>query len=637
MTASPGSNERPGTAEAGRRPRVVVVGAGFAGLAAARGLAGLAVEVTLVDRENHHLFQPLLYQVATAALSPANIAWPIRRLVRHQRNAQVLLGEVRGIDRQRRRVCLAEREIPYDWLMVATGASHSYFGNDHWAEHAPGLKSIDDATAIRRRLLLAFEQAEMEADAELRRRLLTFVVVGGGPTGVELAGAVVELARKALADDFRSIDPRQARVVLLEAGPRILAGFPETLSRRAERDLQRLGVEVRLQQAVTACRADGVELGADFLDAGIVLWAAGVQASPAGGWLGAETDKAGRIAVGPRLTLPGDERVFVLGDAARVEDAAGRELPGIAPVAKQQGAYAARALRSLLRGEAPAAFRYRDRGQLATVGRRAAVIRYGRLRLRGRLAWWVWGIAHVYFLIGLRSRLLVGLQWLWSYFAYERGARLITGLRQAECAGEGRRSTRPPSAAPTSRQKEETAMPNLSGKKIAILATDGFEQSELLEPRRRLAEAGASVEVVSLEGGSIRGWNGDHWDEEVPVDRKLSEVSVADYQALVLPGGQINPDILRNEPAAVDFVSGFVESGKPVAAICHGPWLLVEADVVRGRRMTSYASIRTDLRNAGAIWEDSEVVADGNLITSRSPDDLPAFVERVAEATAAAA
>gem|GEM_PF-19431 len=625
--------EVPGTEES--PPRVVILGAGFAGLNAARGLDGAPVEVTLVDRQNHHLFQPLLYQVASAALSPANIAWPIRRLLRHQRNARVLLGEVESIDRERRRLRLAGGEsLAYDWLVVATGASHSYFGNDHWARHAPGLKSIDDATAIRRRLLLAFERAEMEPDPEKRRCLLTFVVVGGGPTGVELAGAVVELARKALADDFRTIDPRQARVVLVEAGPRVLAGFPDSLSRRAERDLVRLGVEVRLEQPVTGCHAEGVELGDDFLRAGVVLWAAGVQASPVGDWLAVETDKSGRIPVGPRLTLAEDERVFVLGDAARVLDAAGRELPGIAPAAKQQGSYAARSLRALLRGETPPPFRYRDRGQLATIGRRAAVISYGRLRLRGRLAWWIWGLAHVYFLIGLRSRLLVGLQWLWSYVAFERGARLVTGLTSA-----GRTDAHgcPPSSPPPSASTGDTNMRDLSGTKIAILATDGFEQSELLEPRRRLSDAGGSVEVVSPGDGSIRGWNKDRWDQSVAVDRRLDEVSVEDYDALVLPGGQINPDVLRADRDAVAFVRRFAESGKPVAAICHGPWLLVEAGLLRGRRATSYHSIRTDLRNAGAEWDDRAVVTDGNLITSRTPDDLPAFVERVAEAVAEAA
>lgn len=408
---------------------MVIVGAGFAGLSAARGLAGAAVDVTLVDRENHHLFQPLLYQVATAFLSPANIAWPIRRLFRGQRNVRVLLGEVESIDRTRRLVRLPGLVLPYDHLVVATGAAHSYFGNDHWQPHAPGLKSLDDATAIRRRLLLAFERAEIAPNAEERRRLLTFVIVGGGPTGVELAGAIVELARRTLADDFRAVDPRRARVILVEAGPRILAGFPESLSRRAEADLRRLGVEVRLEEPVTACRADGVELDEIFLPAGFVLWAAGVAASPAAQWLGVAADKTGRVPVTPALTLAEDERIFVIGDTALVCDAAGEPLPGIAPVAKQQGSHVARSLRAVLRGDPPKPFHYRDRGQLATIGRRAAVIAYGRVRLRGRLAWWFWGLAHIYFLIGLRTRLLVGLQWLWSYLTFDRGARLITEWR----------------------------------------------------------------------------------------------------------------------------------------------------------------------------------------------------------------
>lgn len=411
---------------------MVIVGAGFAGLSVARGLAGAPVDVTLVDRENHHLFQPLLYQVATAFLSPANIAWPIRRLFRGQRNVRVILGEVEGIDRARRLVRIPGLALPYDHLVVATGATHSYFGNDHWRPHAPGLKSLDDATAIRRRLLLAFERAEIAVDTEERRRLLTFVVVGGGPTGVELAGAIIELARETLADDFRAVDPRQARVILVEAGPRVLAGFPDSLSKRADRDLRHLGVEVRLEQPVTACRADGVELDETFLPAGFVLWAAGVAASPAAQWLDVAADKTGRVPVTPALTLPEDERVFVIGDTALARDAMGEPLPGIAPVAKQQGSHVARSLRAFLRGDPPNPFRYRDRGQLATIGRRAAVVAYGRLRLRGRLAWWLWGLAHIYFLIGLRTRLLVGLQWLWSYLTFDRGARLITEWRSGD-------------------------------------------------------------------------------------------------------------------------------------------------------------------------------------------------------------
>ncbi len=412
------------------RPRIVIVGAGFGGLTVARKLAKAPVDITLIDRENHHLFQPLLYQVATAGLSPAEIAWPIRRLVRSQPNTRVLLGEITGVDKARRRVRLAEHDIGYDVLVLATGATHGYFGNDDWAAHAPGLKAIDDATKIRRRLLLAFERAEMERDAERRRQLLTIVIVGGGPTGVEMAGAVVELARKALAADFRDVDPGQAQVVLVEAGPRVLPGFPEHLSDYAADALARLGVDVRLGKAVTACDADGVALGEEQVGAKTIIWAAGVKASPAASWLGLEGDRAGRVPVGSDLRPAGTDDIFVIGDTALAHDAAGRPLPGIAPVAKQQGAYVADAIKARIAGKtALAPFRYRDRGQLATIGRKAAVIALGRLRLKGWLAWWLWGIAHIYFLISLRNRLIVATQWLWSYASFERGARLITGTR----------------------------------------------------------------------------------------------------------------------------------------------------------------------------------------------------------------
>ena len=420
----------PGGGVDARRPRVVIVGAGFAGLSVAKRLAKAPVDITLIDRENHHLFQPLLYQVATTGLSPADIAWPIRGLVWHQRNTRVLLGAVTGVDCVRKRVIMADRNIAYDVLVLATGATHGYFGNDSWAAHAPGLKTIDDATEIRRRLLLAFERAEMESDARERERLLTIVIVGGGPTGVEMAGAVVELARKALAADFRAIDPRQTRVLLVEAGPRLLPSFPEPLSRHAEQALRRVGVDVRLQQAVTHCSATGVTLGDENVSAGTVIWAAGIAASPAADWLAVAGDRVGRVLVGPDLRPPGMSDVFVIGDTALAHDVAGEPLPGIAPVAKQQGAYVAEAIKARLLGKtAPPAFRYRDRGQLATVGRKAAVIAFGRLRLKGWFAWWIWGIAHIYFLISLRNRLIVMTQWLWSYVSFERGARLITGMR----------------------------------------------------------------------------------------------------------------------------------------------------------------------------------------------------------------
>ncbi len=413
----------------GQRPRVVIVGAGFAGLTVAQRLAGAPADITLIDRQNHHLFQPLLYQVATAGLSPADIAWPIRSLVRRQRNTRVLLGAVTAVDRAHKHVVMDGQNIGYDILVLATGASHGYFGHDSWAAHAPGLKTVDDATEIRRRLLLAFELAEMEPDAHKRERLLTIVIVGGGPTGVEMAGAVAELARKALAADFRAIDPQQTHVLLVEAGPRLLSSFPEPLSRHAEQALRRLGVDVRLKQAVTHCAAIGVTLGDEQVDAATVIWAAGVTASPAAAWLAVAGDRVGRVVVGPDLQPPGMDDIFVIGDTALAHDAAGAALPGIAPVAKQQGAYVSQAIQARLSGkDAPPAFRYRDQGLLATVGRKTAVIAFGRLRVKGWFAWWLWGIAHIYFLISLRNRLLIMTQWLWSYVSAERGARLITGM-----------------------------------------------------------------------------------------------------------------------------------------------------------------------------------------------------------------
>jgi len=415
-----------------QRRRVVIVGAGFAGLTVAKRLANAPADIVLIDRQNHHLFQPLLYQVATAGLSPADIAWPIRSLVRRQRNTRVMLGEVTGVDRERKNVIMDDQNIAYDLLVLATGASHGYFGHDSWAAHAPGLKTVDDATEIRRRLLLAFEHAEMESSASARERLLTIVIVGGGPTGVEMAGSVVELARRALAADFRTIDPQHTHVLLIEAGPRLLPGFPETLSRHAEQALRRLGVDVRLKQAVTDCSSIGVMLGNEHVAAATVIWAAGVTASPAAAWLAVAGDRAGRVLVGRDLQPPGMDDIYVIGDTALTHDAAGTPLPGIAPVAKQQGACVAAAIQARLRGkEAPPAFRYRDRGLLATVGRKTAVIAFGRLRLKGWLAWWLWGIAHIYFLVSLRNRLIVMTQWLWSYVSAERGARLITGLHTA--------------------------------------------------------------------------------------------------------------------------------------------------------------------------------------------------------------
>ncbi|HMR34119.1 MAG TPA: NAD(P)/FAD-dependent oxidoreductase [Geminicoccaceae bacterium] len=410
-------------------PRVVIVGAGFGGLAAARALARAPVEVVVVDRHNYHLFQPLLYQVATAGLSPADIAWPIRGILRRQRNAAVLLARVSGVDVATRTLLLEDGHImPYDFLVLATGARHSYFGRDEWEEVAPGLKKIDDATAIRRRVLMAFEQAEGTADAAERRRLLNFVVIGGGPTGVELAGAIAELAKVALAEDFRTIDPREARIVLIEAGPRVLATFPESLSRNAECSLRRLGVEVVTGSTVTGCDAEGVSLGDERLASRTVLWAAGVAASPAGKWLAAERDRAGRIVVGPDFSVPGHPDIFAIGDTCAMRDAADRAVPGVAPAAKQGGRYVAGVILAHLAGRpAPPAFRYRDWGNMATIGRKSAVCDFGRIRLTGFPAWILWGVAHVYFLIGLRNRATVALNWLWSYLTFQRGARLITG------------------------------------------------------------------------------------------------------------------------------------------------------------------------------------------------------------------
>jgi NADH dehydrogenase len=412
-------------------PRVVIVGAGFGGLAVAKGLAGAAADLTLIDRQNHHLFQPLLYQVATAGLSPADIAWPVRHLLRRQQNLRVMMGEVTGINTAREVVMLGHAPIAYDWLVIATGATHGYFGHDDWAPFAPGLKSLDDATAIRRRLLLAFEQAEMAASPELCARLLTIVIVGGGPTGVEMAGAVAELARKALALDFREIDPKQTRVLLVEAGPRLLSTFPEELSRYTESALRRLGVEVRLGRAVTLCGPDGVRLGAESIDAATIIWAAGVSASPAAAWLGIPGDRVGRVPVASDLRAPAHENIFIIGDTALALNPDGRPVPGIAPAAKQEGAYVARALVARIAGrEPPPAFVYADRGLLATIGRKAAVISYKRIQVKGRFAWWLWGAAHIYFLVNLRNRIIVMTQWLWSYAVFERGARLITGHRE---------------------------------------------------------------------------------------------------------------------------------------------------------------------------------------------------------------
>ena len=414
--------------EAALKPRVVIVGGGFGGLSAAKGLANSPFEITLLDRNNHHLFQPLLYQVATAGLSPADIASPIRHVLSGQRNLKVMLGDVAGVDLARRQVIADGRRVPYDYLVLATGARHAYFGHDDWAAVAPGLKTLDDATGLRRRILLAFERAETEDNAGERARLLTFVVIGGGPTGVEMAGAIAELAKRALAKDFRSIDPRCARIILVEAASRVLTPFDEKLSEAARHSLEQLGVEVRLGAAVTDCSADGVRLGDVFIPSRTIIWAAGVMASPAGRWLGAETDRAGRVIVRADLSVPGHPEVFVIGDTAAVHDENGAPLPGVAPVAKQQGQYVARALIARREGRTAPAFRYRDYGTLATIGRSRAVAQFGRLKVSGLIAWVLWSVAHVYFLIGFRNRFVVALNWAWSYVTFERGSRLITGL-----------------------------------------------------------------------------------------------------------------------------------------------------------------------------------------------------------------
>ncbi len=415
-------------AAAGARPRVVVVGAGFAGLEAARALRRAPVDVTVVDRRNHHLFQPLLYQVATAALNPADISAPIRHILRRQENADVLLGTVAAIDVARRRVRLEDgAELAYDFLVVATGATHSYLGHDEWAAVAPGLKTIEDALEIRRRILLAFEKAEREPDEAIRRALLTFVIVGAGPTGVELAGALAEIARHTLAADFRRIDPESARIVVIEAAPRVLPAYPERLSHAAREQLERLGVEVRVEARVTGIDERGVSIGDERIEASTVLWGAGVAASPLARTLGAPLDRAGRVRVNPDLTVPGHPEIFVLGDLAAVERPDGRGLvPGVAPAAIQEGRHAAESVLRALRGGRGEPFRYRDEGELATIGRAAAVARIGRVMFSGVLAWLAWLFVHVLFLVSFRNRVAVILQWAWSYLTFQRGARLIT-------------------------------------------------------------------------------------------------------------------------------------------------------------------------------------------------------------------
>ncbi|HEY4231700.1 MAG TPA: NAD(P)/FAD-dependent oxidoreductase [Thermoanaerobaculia bacterium] len=421
---------------AAHAPHVVILGAGFGGLQAALGLRHAPVRVTLVDRRNHHLFQPLLYQVATAALSPADIAYPIRSILRHQANADVILGEAVSVDPEKRELRLADGVLPYDYLILAAGATHAYFGHEEWEAVAPGLKNLDDALEIRRRILLAFEAADRETDPAVRRALLTFVVVGAGPTGVELAGAIGEISRHVLVDDFRHIDPREAKIVLVEAGPRILATYTEQSARNAEASLRERGVEIRVSSPVTqvdaggvvvGANADGKPVGGERIAAKTTLWAAGVAASPIAKGLGGALDRSGRVVVEPDLSVPGHPEIFVLGDLALYQHQGGRPLPGLSPVAMQQGRYAARAVLARLRGETMRPFHYFDKGTMAVIGRGSAVAEIAGLRLRGLLAWLAWCFVHIFYLIGFRNRFVVMFEWAWAYASYQRGARLITG------------------------------------------------------------------------------------------------------------------------------------------------------------------------------------------------------------------
>jgi NADH:ubiquinone reductase (H+-translocating) len=409
-----------------QRPRVVILGGGFGGLECAKTLSRAAVEITILDRQNYHCFQPLLYQVATASLSPADVAWPIRHILRRQKNATVFMTEVTGIDTAGRMVMTKSGSFGFDFLVIATGAMHSYFGHGAWAIVAPGLKRIEDATRIRRSILSAFEQAELADGDEQRRRLLTFVIVGGGPTGVEMAGAIAEVARQTLKRDFRRIDPRTSRIVLIEAGPRLLPTFSEQHSQYARRTLAAMGVETLTSTRVTGCDARGVDLEGGRIDAGAVVWAAGVMASPVATWLAAEHDRAGHVAVRPDLSLTGHNNIFVIGDAALVKDANGQTVPGLAPAAKQMGHYVGRLIAARVTGRTLPPFRYRNQGVLATIGRRAAVVELGPIQLRGFVGWLFWSVVHIYFLIGLRNRFVVAVTWFWSYITFQRGARLIT-------------------------------------------------------------------------------------------------------------------------------------------------------------------------------------------------------------------
>ncbi len=407
--------------------QVVIVGAGFGGLKAAEALAHLPVKITVIDRKNHHTFQPLLYQVATAGLSPAEIAAPVREILHRHKNVEVLLGDVTGFDLENRKVQFHGHEVGYDYLIVAAGATHAYFGHDDWEPLAPGLKTIEDALEIRRRVLLAYELAEREAALTGMHRPLNFVIVGAGPTGVELAGTLAEIARKSLPKNFRNIDPTKTRIVLVEAGPSVLSSYPEDLRQSAVRQLQHLGVEVRTNSPVSDVQSGQVRMGDEMFPAEVVLWAAGVSASELGRGLGAPVDKAGRVFVEPDLSLPGHREVFVIGDLATLMDNDGKPLPGVAPVAMQEGTWVARQIKADLAGKGREPFHYFDKGSLATIGRAAAIAQFGKVHISGFLAWLTWLFVHIMFLIGFRNRIVVMLQWAWSYLTYERAAWLITG------------------------------------------------------------------------------------------------------------------------------------------------------------------------------------------------------------------
>jgi NADH:ubiquinone reductase (H+-translocating) len=420
-----------------QRPRVVILGAGFGGLECVKALSRANADITVIDRQNYHCFQPLLYQVATAALSPADVAWPIRHILRKQQNVTVFMAEVTGIDAAERLVKTKAGSFGFDYLVIATGATHWYFGNDAWAAFAPGLKRIEDATRIRRTILSAFERAELDDDDSQRRQDLTFVIVGGGPTGVEMSGAIAEVARQTLARDFRRIDPRTSRIVLIEAGPRLLPAFTEHHSRYAQKSLTQMGVEVLTLTRVTGCDTHGVDLEHGRIDAGAIVWAAGVMASPASAWLAAERDKAGRVIVRPDLSLPGHEQIFVIGDTASVHDAAGAPVPGLAPAAKQMGHYVGRLIATrIAKGTSTRPFRYWNQGALATIGRRAAIVELGPIQLRGFIGWLFWSVAHIFFLIGSRNRVVVAVTWLWGYVTFQRSARLITDVPPPQITDE---------------------------------------------------------------------------------------------------------------------------------------------------------------------------------------------------------